>query len=132
VAFNIARTLAVTAAGAGLALSLVAPAQAAGGSYSVKLANGCGSASGTYHWYATGVYDGKQAYKTDWDFNLRDLCSTNGRAVSLYTKYTKWNGSSWVSDGKYHKIASAGNGSNVADVRIFLCEVGYPSTCVSI
>ncbi|MFF3734845.1 hypothetical protein ACFYXM_32325 [Streptomyces sp. NPDC002476] len=131
-ASRLSRTIAVAAAGAGLVLSLAGSAQASGGSYSARLADGCGSASGTYHWYATSVYNGKQAYKTDWDFALRDLCSTNSYAVSLYAKYTKWNGSSWTNDGRYHKIGSSGTDANVADVRIYLCEVGRPSTCAGI
>ncbi|MFB8036980.1 hypothetical protein ACFC5Z_29430 [Streptomyces sp. NPDC056004] len=130
---KLSRTIAVAAAGAGLVLSLAGSAQAdGGGSYGARLANGCGSTSGTYHWYNSTVYNGKTSYKTDWDFDLYDLCSTNGYAVSLYRKYSKWNGSAWINDGSYHKIAASGAESTVADVRIFLCEVGRPSTCVGI
>ncbi|MFF5392907.1 hypothetical protein ACFY5H_31965 [Streptomyces sp. NPDC013012] len=129
---KLSRTIAVAAAGAGLVLSLGGSAQADGGTYRARLANGCGSTSGTYHWYASTAYNGKTSYKTDWDFNLYDLCSTNGYAVSLYRKYSKWNGSAWINDGSYHKIAASGAESSVADVRIFLCEVGRPSTCVGI
>ncbi|GGW58996.1 hypothetical protein GCM10010503_40150 [Streptomyces lucensis JCM 4490] len=133
-ASRIARTIAVAAAGAGLALSLAGSAQAndGGGSYSARLADGCGSTSGTYHWYDSVVYNGKPSFRTNWDFDLWDLCSTNGYAVSLYRKYSKWNGSAWVNDGSYHKMAASGSETKVADVRIFLCEVGRPSTCVGI
>lgn len=117
------------AAGAGLVFALGTSASAAGGSYSATTSNQCASASGTYHWYATNTYNGKQAYKTDWDFTVKDLCSTNGRTVSLYTKYSKFTNGAWVNDGNYHKIAAKGTGADVADVALFICEVNYADTC---
>ncbi|WP_439681757.1 hypothetical protein [Embleya sp. MST-111070] len=133
-ASRISRTIAVAAASAGLVLSLTGSAQAnsGGGSYSARLANECGSTSGTYHWKDSTVYNGKKSFKIDWDFDLSDLCSTNGYAVSLYRKYAKWTGSAWVNDGKFHKIAASGAETKVADVYIYLCEVGRPAGCVGI
>ncbi|MEU3788030.1 hypothetical protein [Streptomyces sp900129855] len=132
-ASRLSRTIAVAAAGAGLVLSLAGSAQAdGGGTYSATLADDCGYTSGTYHWHNSTSYNGKQSFRTDWDFDLSDWCSTNGYAVSLYRKYSKWNGSAWINDGRYHKIAASGTESKVADVIIFLCEVGRPSTCVGI
>ncbi|MEU2512047.1 hypothetical protein [Streptomyces syringium] len=129
-ASKLSRTIAVAAAGAGLVLSLAGSAQAGGGgSYRAELANGCGSAKGTYHFKDSTSYNGKKSFKTDWDFDLKDLCSTNGRSVSIYRKYSKWNGSVWINDGKFHKIVAAGAESKVADVRLYLCEVGVPSGC---
>ncbi|MEU3075335.1 hypothetical protein [Streptomyces laurentii] len=49
--------------------------------------------------------------------------------MSIYRKYSKWNGSAWINDGSYHQISPSGAESNVADVRLFLCEVGVPSGC---
>ncbi|WP_143657790.1 hypothetical protein [Embleya scabrispora] len=133
-ASRISRTIAVAAAGVGLVLSLVGSAQAApgGGHYSAHLDNDCGDASGTYHWKDSTVYNGKPSFKIDWDFDLSDTCSTNTHPVSLYRKYSRWTGSSWINDGKFHKIAASGRESNVADVRIFLCEVGLPAGCKAI
>ncbi|UQX04582.1 hypothetical protein [Streptomyces sp. RerS4] len=124
-----ARTMAVATAGLGLALSFAGSAQAAGGSYTARTPDGCGTASGTYHWYPTVKYNNRQAYKTDWDFTVKDNCGANGRSVSMYAKYAKWTGSSWYDDGKYHKIAATNNAKDVDAVRIFVCEVGFPSTC---
>ncbi|MGX2995590.1 hypothetical protein JNUCC64_15060 [Streptomyces sp. JNUCC 64] len=131
-ASRLSRTLAVAAAGAGLVLSLAVPAEAEGGTYRARLRDDCGYAKGTYHWYKTAVYNGKQSYKTDWDFALRDRCSTDGYRVSLYAKYSKWNGRAWVNNGRYRQIPASGAWSKVADVRIYLCKVGRPSSCVGI
>ncbi|WP_330300275.1 Tat pathway signal protein [Streptomyces sp. NBC_00503] len=104
-------------------------AQAAGGSYSATTTNGCGSASGTYHWYATGSASGKTVYRTDWNFNVYDNCA-DGKAVSLYVKYNKWDGSKWVyHTSSYNKLDSSGSSTNVADVRIFVCLVGDGNSC---
>ncbi|MFJ1757417.1 hypothetical protein [Kitasatospora sp. NPDC088134] len=125
--------LAVAAAAAGaLVLGLGGTADAGGGSYRGRLVDDCGSASGTYHWDYSATYNSKNAYHTDRDFKVTDLCKANGRDVSLSTKYTKWTGSAWTSDGKYHRIGGSGTGSNVADVIVYSCEVGHPGTCVAL
>ncbi|MFF3201006.1 hypothetical protein [Streptomyces sp. NPDC002962] len=124
------RILATAVTAVGLLAASTGGAHAAGGTFSGRTADGCGAASGTYHWYETTVYNNKQAFKTDWDMAVVDHCSADGVAESLYTKYSKWNGSAWVSDNKFHKIASSGTGTNVADVRLYICHVGNGNSCV--
>ncbi|MFD9391017.1 hypothetical protein ACFWBB_09840 [Streptomyces sp. NPDC060000] len=122
------------ALGAALAMGAVAsPAHASGGNYYGITRDSCGVAQGTYHWYATTVYNGKQAYKTDWDILVSDRCSADSNSEGLYTKYTKWNGSSWASDGDYHRLNDLSNkASDVADVSLFVCHVGNRDSCVKL
>ncbi|WP_330288857.1 hypothetical protein [Streptomyces sp. NBC_00576] len=126
------RILATAVTAVGLLAAFAGSAHASGGTFSGRTENGCGTASGTYHWYETTMYNGKQAFKTDWDMSVVDHCSTDNVSESLYTKYSKWNGSSWANDNKFHKIAASGNGTNVADVRLYICHVGDGNSCVEL
>ncbi|MGW6062727.1 hypothetical protein [Streptomyces sp. NPDC055189] len=103
-----------------------------GGNYAAILNDSCGDTEGIYGWTYRGKGGVKPYYDTYWDFSVRDTCADN-RAVSLYTKYNKWTGTRWVPyTASYHRLPADGLGSNVADVRIFLCKVGLASTCVEI
>ncbi|MFF6804017.1 hypothetical protein [Streptomyces sp. NPDC012616] len=124
------RLLATAVTAAGLLVTFTGTAHASGGTFSGRTANGCGTASGTYHWYETIQYNGKQAYKTDWDMAVVDHCSSDGVSEGLYTKYSKWNGSAWANDGKFHKIKPADHAKDVADVRLYICHVGDADSCV--
>ncbi|WP_329218340.1 hypothetical protein OG352_18830 [Streptomyces sp. NBC_01485] len=126
------RILATAVTAVGLLVAFTGAAHASGGTFSAETRDGCGKASGTYHWYETVKYNNKQAFKTDWDMTVVDRCSTDERSESLYTKYSKWNGVAWTNDGKFHKIASSGNGKDVADVRLYICHVGNGDSCVEL
>jgi hypothetical protein len=120
--------LAIAAAAAGLLVSFTGSAHADGGYYDASTSDGCGYASGTYHWYATGTAGGHTKYRTDWNFDVTGYCSqyTEG----LYTTYDKWDGSKWVWHG-FTRIPLAKTGTDVRDVNIYVCHVGH-SICGSI
>ncbi|MFF1487513.1 hypothetical protein ACIGZH_33875 [Streptomyces sp. NPDC058319] len=123
------RAAGIVLAGAALAVGLSGSAQAAGGKYSAYTKSPeCAYATGTYYWYSAATYNGKRAYNTQWNFQIGRISCNN---VSLYTKYNKWDSGKkkWVSQSSYKRINSSGTGSAVADVRIFVCEVGNANSC---
>nr|BFD86849.1 hypothetical protein StreXyl84_62500 [Streptomyces sp. Xyl84] len=124
-----ARAAGVMLAGAALAVSLSGSAHAAGGKYvAYTKTPECGYAMGTYYWNSVATYQGKRAYNTQWKFRIGRISCNN---VSLYAKYNKWDSGKkkWVSQRSYKRINSSGTGSAVADVRIFVCEVGNAKSC---
>ncbi|MEU7583560.1 hypothetical protein AB0B50_38980 [Streptomyces sp. NPDC041068] len=126
---NTVRCLGVTAAGAALVVGLTGSAHAGGGKFLAITQDYCGSAKGLYHYIADGQAKGKTYYDTWWDFDVFDHCK-DGKGVSLYTKYNKWNGTQWVpKTDTFHRIGAYGEGNNVADVRIFVCLVGSARSC---
>lgn len=118
---------------AGLLIAIAGATHASGGRYHGKTANGCGEASGQYHYCATSLFNGKQACKADWGFGYNvDLCGADGVTEGLYTTYTKWNGSSWANDGNFHHIALVDHATNVADAKLFIRHVGDGNSCKSV
>lgn len=124
---TIAQRLAIATASAGMLLTFTGTAEAADRPYYADTQNGCASAEGTYNWYEAGKVAGKKYYDTYWAFNITNLCSKD---AAMYVKYWKWNGSIWVDYTKtFHKIPAAGDGHYVADVQIFICQVGDGDSC---
>ncbi|MFF5522633.1 hypothetical protein [Streptomyces coeruleorubidus] len=131
---NALRAAGVLAAGAALAVAIPGSAHAGGGKFTAHTRDSkvCGDALGYYYYYEAAAAQGKKFYDTNWDFDVDDYCR-DGKGVSLYTKYSKWDSANQRWDyshlNKYNRISSAGQGHFVADVRIFVCIVGVPSSC---
>jgi len=125
---TVAQRLAIAVASAGMLLTFTGTAEAAGGRYNAMTQDECTWAQGTYNYYEAGEAAGKKYYDTYWAFDIvKSSCSPD---VSMYVKYKKWNGKSWVDYTKtFHKLVAAGDSHYVADVQIFLCNVGSERSC---
>ncbi|MFJ3927238.1 hypothetical protein [Streptomyces sp. NPDC090022] len=128
---------AVTAAVAGamvLALPSVAHAAWEGGWHTGSLRDGCGSATGTYHWEWIGEADGKPLFNTRWDITPYDSCGNDGRKVGIYAKYWKWDKDDkrWLNKTHTYnaQLKNTDKGYNVRDVQLFVCKVGDGNSCV--
>ncbi|WP_328560584.1 hypothetical protein [Streptomyces coelicoflavus] len=123
-----ARGVGIAAAGASVLVAFAGPAHAGGGYYTASTPDGCGKAAGYYYYDYVAHRQGRATYNTRWDFNLQHRCSG---AHSLYATYSKWTGSKWdySHSTKYTRIGAKSKGYNVADVMIYVCEIGKPSTC---
>ncbi|GHE70046.1 hypothetical protein [Streptomyces capitiformicae] len=125
-----ARGIGIAAAGVAVLVGFAGPAHAAGGHYEASTRNGCGRAEGYYYYDYTAHKQGRAAYNTRWDFNVRRILTCGG-TYSLYATYSKWTGTKWdySHSTEYTRIGESGRGYNVADVMIYVCEIGKPSTC---
>ncbi|MFC4326493.1 hypothetical protein ACFPC0_01335 [Streptomyces andamanensis] len=128
-----ARGIGIAAVGVSVLVGLAGPAHAGGGYYKAATKNGCGRTEGHYYYTYVAHKQGRATYKTQWNFDVRRASGCGGN-YALYATYSKWTGSKWdySHSTKYVRIANSGNGSNVADVMIYVCEIGKPSTCGNI
>ncbi|MFJ8630888.1 hypothetical protein [Streptomyces sp. NPDC093568] len=118
--------LTTAVAGTALAMAAVAPAEAApvGGSSST----GCSTASGVYTYEKTGETATYDTYDAYFDITVRDNCSGDGWAGSLYLSYRKYSGGVWSwksmqrvkTNGTYNTTLH-----NVQGVQINVCDY-YP------
>ncbi|MEV7197336.1 hypothetical protein AB0N81_36865 [Streptomyces sp. NPDC093510] len=127
------RTVGVAVAGAAIPVGFAGPGHAAGGYYEASTKDRCAHMQGHYYYDYVAHRQGRATYNTRWDFTIDAYSNSCGwvRSFAPYATYSKWTGTKWdySHTNKYTRIGTAGTGRNVADVMIYLCEVGKPSTC---
>ncbi|MFI1757332.1 hypothetical protein [Streptomyces sp. NPDC020571] len=125
-----ARGIGIAATGAAVLIGFAGPAHAGGGYYEAETRNGCGLAEGHYYYDYVAHRQGRATYNTRWNFTVRRGLTCGG-TYGLYATYSKWTGSKWdySHSTRYTRIGTSSKGYNVADVMIYVCEIGKPSTC---